>query len=369
LPSGRYRGRYRDAFGTIRHLEETFTHKARAERAAGAAEAAARRSMAADPDAGRRPWGEWCALWWPTRQVEEQTRLTDEGRRRNYLEPRWGAVPLGAIRRHDVNAWITDLRGRGVGPGIITHVVRLFSVSLSAAVDAELIATNPAARIKLPPATAAVERFLSQEEYAAVRAELPTDLDQLVADWLVNTGMRWGEMAGLHRHRYERGRAIARVVETFEEKPGTIKAYPKGRRIRSVPLPAWLVDEVEELLEPDPGTCELRHRDGQVCRSGLLLTTSQGSVLRNSNWAERVWQPAVKRSGVGHCRIHDLRHTYASWLIQAGVSLAEIGRLLGHVSPITTQRYSHLAETPREKVLAALPAPDLLHAAMEQPGA
>lgn len=362
LESGRYRGRYRDAAGRKLGTDDTYPHKARAVRAAAALEERARRTLAADPEAGKRSWGEWCDEWWPTRQIEEQTRITDEGRRRNHLDPRWAAVPIGAIRRHDVNAWVSQMRADGVNPGTLTHAVRLLSVSLSAAVDEQIIPANPAARIKLPPPSAAVERYLTHAEYDLVRAQLPTPLDQLIADWLANTGMRWGEMAGMHRHRYDDRRGpsgAARVVETFEEKTGMVKAYPKGRRIRTVPVPGWLVDQVAELLEEDPGRCGLEHRGGQACRSGLLLTTPTGRVLRTSNWADRVWRPAVRRAGIGHCRVHDLRHTYASWLIQDGVSLARVGKLLGHVSPVTTQRYAHLEDEGFDQVLSALPAPGL----------
>ena len=359
LESGRYRGRYRDAAGRKLATEETYTHKPQAVRAAAALEDRARRTFATDPDAAKRTWGEWCDEWWPTRQVEEQTRITDEGRRRNHLDPRWADVRIGAIRRHDVNAWVSAMRSAGTRPGTIIPCVRLLSVSLAAAVDEQIILTNPAARIKLPPPNAAIERYLTREEYTLVRAELPSTLDQLIADWLANTGMRWGEAAGVHRHRFDAKRGVVRVVEAFEEKTGWMKAYPKGRRIRSVPVPAWLVENLVEALEEDPGKCGHRHRGGQACRSGLLLTGPRGGVLRTSNWSERVWAPAVARAGIGHCRVHDLRHTYASWLIQSGVSLARVGKLLGHVSPVTTQRYAHLEDEGFEQVLSALPAPDL----------
>jgi integrase len=73
----------------------------------------------------------------------------------------------------------------------------------------------------------------------------------------------------------------------------------------------------------------------------------------------KAFRRAVALADVGHARVHDLRHTYASWLLQSGrVSLAEVGKLLGHVSPLATQRYAHLDELGADKVLAALgPAP------------
>ncbi|MBF4769513.1 tyrosine-type recombinase/integrase [Nocardioides agariphilus] len=85
-----------------------------------------------------------------------------------------------------------------------------------------------------------------------------------------------------------------------------------------------------------------------VVSSGLVFTTVRGKVLRGTNSSERVWRPVVARAGVGHCRVHDLRHRFASWLLHGGVSLAEVWRPLGHVSPLTTQWYAHVAETPRD---------------------
>jgi integrase len=146
---------------------------------------------------------------------------------------------------------------------------------------------------------------------------------------------------------------VLRVVETYDETAGRIKAYPKGKRVRDVPLVADLVT-VFEGIERD-GVCGVAHALGR-CPGPLALTTEEGAPLRNSNWAFRVWTPAVRAAGVGHVRIHDCRHSYASWLLQEGISLAEVGRLLGHVSPQTTQRYAHLAETPSAAVLAALGA-------------
>src|SRR5690606_33477591 len=90
-----------------------------------------------------------------------------------------------------------------------------------------------------------------------------------------------------------------------------------------------------------------------TCTSKLVVTTGDGYRFEQSNF-RKVWVAALRAAGVEHARVHDLRHTYASWLIQGGVSLAEVGKLLGHVSPLTTQRYAHLADEPSDAVLAAL---------------
>lgn len=359
LPSGKYRGVYRDAAGK-KHSAGLFTHKSQATRVAGEKEVAARRTISADPEAYRRPWGEWCDEWWPTRGVEPTTLRIDESRRRTHLDPKWSTIPLGSIRRHDVKAWAAAMGRAGVGPSTVQRAVHLFSASLEAAVDAEILDANPAARIKLGKGAQAQERFLTREEYDAIREQLPTTDHQLVADLLVNTGLRWGEMAGLHWNRVDLDRGVLRVVETWDEPSGRMKSYPKGRQVRDVPLTPELVTALEKRPRR-PVDCGVPHAAGR-CRSSLVLTTDRGAVLRNSNWAED-WRRAVEESKVGHARIHDLRHTYASWLLQQGIPLAEVGRLLGHVSTQTTAKYAHLSAPPNEAVLTALSvaAPILPH--------
>lgn len=358
LPSGKYRGVYRDAFGKARSVG-TFTHKAKAERAAAAREDDARKAMTKDPDAYRRPWGEWCEAWWPTRAVAASTLLADKGRRDRNLMPRWEKVPLGSITRHDVKDWAASLRAGGLGPETVKRCVHLFSASLVAAVDNEILPSNPAARLRLPGGAPAQERYLTRDEYGKVRKQLSTDADTLIADLLVYTGMRWGEAAGLHWTRVDLDRGVVRIVETYDEAAGQMNAYPKGKRTRDVPLTPELIDRLGG-LEAKGKDCGAPHVTGR-CPGPLVLTTSTGAPLRNTNWTYREWRKAVEESGVGHTRVHDLRHTYASWLLQAGVPLAEVGKLLGHVSSQTTQRYAHLADTPRASILSALAAPDLPH--------
>lgn len=368
LPSGRYRACYRDGSGARRSVKgQTYTHKAAAVRAAAAAEDKARRLTRRDPNANRQTWGDWVKTWWPTRNVEPSTLKVDKGRLDRHLKPKWENVPLAEITRLGVKGWAAEMSRAGVGPTTVQRCVHLLSASLVAAVDAEVLDANPAARIKLAGSAEAQERYFTREEYAKLWEQMPTTLDQLVADVLVGTGLRPGEGSGLHWNRVDLGRGIVRVVETYDETSGEIKPYPKGKRVRDVPITPDLVASLraeklrrEELGEDLAAGCGVPHRVG-VCRSALVLAGPRGGVLRMSNWAYRSFKPALEYASVGHARPYDLRHTYASWLLQEGIPLAVVGQLLGHVSSQTTQIYAHLAAPPNAAVVAALSAPRLPH--------
>ena len=58
----------------------------------------------------------------------------------------------------------------------------------------------------------------------------------------------------------------------------------------------------------------------------------------------KMWRQMIKHAGIDNLRIHDLRHSFASFGVDAGLSLPQIGGLLGHASPVTTARYTHLID-------------------------
>lgn len=348
LPSGKYRAIYRGPDGK-RRSAGTFTHKKLATTEAASAEVKAHATGWRDPKSAQRTWGEWCEEWWPTRAVEPGTLKREEYNRDLHLLPKWGDVRLVDITRFDVKAWAAELKKSGLAPATVLKRVYLLSASLSAAIDKEILVTNPAFRIKLPGGETDVRRFLTRDEAADVLAQFRPPVDrptnEALVSTLLGTGMRWGEAAGLQVRRVNLLRGQVTVAEVWDDEMRQMKGYPKGRQIRDVPIPDW----VAPLLE--------REIDG---RSHGFVFRQDSFVLDYANWRKRFWLPAVEHAGHGPVRISDLRHTYASWLLQDEdhpLSLAEIGLLLGHVSEQTTAIYAKLAAVPDQRVHAILADP------------
>jgi integrase len=78
----------------------------------------------------------------------------------------------------------------------------------------------------------------------------------------------------------------------------------------------------------------------------LVFASPEGSRLRYDNWLRRVWQPALRKANLADPQPtpHDLRHTFGSWLGEAGVPASQIAALMGHKSLRSVERYIHATE-------------------------
>lgn len=341
LSSGRYRGGYRIPAGQKRYTDETFPHKAAALRAAAQLEAESRELGWRDPRAAARTWGDWCEEWQTARTLSPASARDEQSAIRNHLRPRWGDVPLVDITRQDIKAWFAELRRSGRAHATAKKLVAIFSGSLTAAVDAEILRSNPASRLKLGTPDNQIEHFLTPAEQERLLAEHADNaFDYALTALLIDTGLRWGEATALTANEIDFERRTVRVRRAWSE--GVLQNYPKSKRRRSVPLTRRAGDALSKVM-PDTTTRFIFSLDGST-------------QLDGRSWGSHHAR-AVRDAGLPHTRIHDLRHTYASTLLQAGIPLAEVGKLMGHLSVITTNRYAHLAETPSAAVLAALGDP------------
>jgi integrase len=381
--NGQYRAVWRNAAGQQRS-KGGFSHKAAAVRYAGEQEGKTRRGE--NVQGGRSmTWGQWRDRWLEQRGVEDSTASTDQGRIDRHLTPKWGKVRLASIRRADVQAWVRELAATETGrprtpdgdededaaakliaPATVARIYSTFAASMTAAMKAEEIPFSPCMRIELPTAAPGHERFLTRGEFDEI-VDMLAGPYQLAAKIAAATGLRLSEVLGLHWQRVDLDNGVIDVVEVLNPTTNSVKGYPKGRKRRGVPIPLWLHEPLQAALEQHGAgkSCGMPHAAGSArCTSALVVALPDGRPLDRDNLRNREWLPAVeladrKRADagidpIGHVRWHDLRHSYASWLIQDGVSLQTVCDLLGHASVLVTQRYAHLATTQHDRVRQVL---------------
>ncbi len=168
-------------------------------------------------------------------------------------------------------------------------------------------------RVQLLPESSERHEYLTPEQVKALAAKA----DPLTADMILFaalTGLRLGEMLPL---KPEQIRGDLLILD----------ANTKSGRPRGVPLP--------------PEAARIAQR---------LPWGVSGSQLRDR------FLKARSAAGMPHIRWHDLRHTYASWLVQAGQPMTAVRDLLGHSSLAVTHRYAHLAPADLVRAVAALPS-------------
>lgn len=361
LPSGSWRAEVRDPGG--RKYGKTFDLKGQAGAWATEEEAKIGRGGYIDPRRARQPVAELIERWWAGRVVEATTAASDRSRLDSHVIPEWGSWRVEAVTTSAVQAWVQRL-GRGDLSAWSTRACyNLLSAVMETARLDGLVPANPCRGVKLPAKPPSRELYLTQDEVdrvAATMARRPAaaDLDRAVLYAAAYCGLRWGELAGLTVQRLDPVLRHLDVVETLIEVDGhfAVKPYPKGRRRRQVPIPELLRDVLAEHLQRYPpetdglGTLVFRPR----C---LGYRYGRGAALSRHRWPRLAYLPAVFDAlGRTDLRTHDLRHSYASWLVQNGRPIAEVAKLIGDTIQ-TTERYAHLAPTFHDQTVAALRRP------------
>lgn len=278
------------------------------------------------------------------------------------------------IIQEDVDDWVgVEKRGerdpadtekwlrKPADPKSIANRHGLLYCVVQAAIDAtpQLRTKNCCSKTQLPRMDNHTEEemtFLERDEYVRVAQEITDPAARDLADWLVGTGMRWGEASALQVRdlALNSPTPTANVQRAWKRaEKGSEKAFylgpPKTKKAR-------------RMVALAPAQVEMARRliAGQRPES-FVFRTATGLNWRHSNFYHRKWQPAVQAAiGKGlpkRPRIHDLRHTHVSWLIAANIPLPAIQLRVGHESIQTTvDRYGHLVRGLDGEITAAVEA-------------
>jgi integrase len=341
LPSGRYQARYQGPDGLVRTAPRTFASDTEANVWLTLTEAELVRGDWIDPDAGRVPLGDYAATWIAQRpRLSPRTVVLYEGLLRLHIEPSLGQLDLAAVTPGRVRSWRSALVADGVGQVTVAKAYRPLRAVMNTAVEDELIRRNPC-RIKGAGREASPERsVVSVEEVYGVAGAIERRWRALVL-LAAFGGLRWGELAGLRRHRLDLAAGTVRVdVAVVEVRGKLAEGPPKWESRRTVTLPRPIVDEIRchiaEFSEPG--------------RTGRVFIGPKGGTLRRPNFQE-AWVAATKAADVPTLRFHDLRHVGNTLASNTGANLRELMARMGHASPQAALIYQH-STAERDRVIA-----------------
>ena len=266
----------------------------------------------------------------PFARTYKRSWTTDEGLLRNHVIPRFGDRYLDQVKKADIIDFISAhlLTHK---PGSVNRVIILLRYLFNCAKRWEIPGAerNPTEGIPLLAEDNKKERYLAGDEarwlYDAVcRSE--NKILKFIVPMLILTGCRKREVLDAKWEDFDFERRLWRIPTTKLGKP------------RHVPLSDGALSILTNM--PRVKECPWVFANPKTKKPFVSIFSA--------------WDTARSKAGLADVRIHDLRHSFASLLINSGRSLYEVQKLLGHTQIKTTQRYAHLApETLLEATNAA----------------
>lgn len=260
------------------------------------------------------------SVYLPHVKLRKRSWRVDERIARQHLSPFFGDRPLVHISRCEVESWLHRLASQGLAPATCNRILAVFKTICTLAATHGLLPAgqSPCEGVSSFKIHMQRECYLTQEEARRLMRELgrSTRPEATALRLLLLTGARKSEILKARWENVRLDQHLLTVPLSKSGKPRYISLSDKAMEvIRTIPRRSgcpWLF----------PG-----HVPGKPLSDIYVF-----------------WNALRDKLGLAHVRIHDLRHTFASLLVNAGHSLYEVQKLLGHSDPRTTMRYAHLGQ-------------------------
>lgn len=363
LPSGKWRGGHwiktYDGKRRKQWVEGTFDRKTDAREAAQESEVKARRT--ASVDSGTAParitWGEWWEIYSAKRQFTSSLGRVEASMVRTHLGPRWNDVPLNQIHRRDAQEWVDDLARAGYSPNYVRSLFTTLRASIRDAVERDVLSTDPLVGVRLPRISRRARVYTTLEDLERMRPYLP-DVHADALLFLMETGLRPGELAGLHVHRIDLDEGWLTVAEVYVDRRSIIRPIPKDGDVRTVPLTSKAISVARRQLEtraPSAG-CGVPHSDGAECHHDLVFRNKRGGTLRPLLLGNRI-REAATQAGLPTRGGYSGRRGFATRAASGGMDAFLLAEIMGHADVRVTREYVQQGHDSRVRTLAALGEP------------
>ena len=282
-----------------------------------------------------------------SKEKRPSTVRGDASRLRGLCRAGWAKRPAGSLKPTDLAKWATE-RARKVKPATLNRELSAASAVFSWAVIQGFVEENPARGIKRPSERGNARHvYLDADQVGELLKVASEELRPLLLA-AIHTGMRRGELLSLRWRDVDFSEGTLRVRASSS----------KTKRERYVPMTGELAASLRA-LKRERGVFSLRQGGGAVflCEDGVPITVTR-LRKRWGNTLETLRKQAKKQKRESPLpeglRFHDLRHTAASLMVNAGMDLYVVGNILGHSSSETTKRYAHLVLDRQREAIEAL---------------
>jgi len=285
-------------------------------------------------------------------RVECKTSTADgyEGVIEQYLRPRFGNRPLDQIKRDDVKAMINELIAKDLSRNTVRNALCVIRGIFNEAIEAGIIEVNPAARLGRFTRTAKTGEVngisltsAEAEQFLQAAKEICPEYHPLFL-MALRAGLRRGELVAVQwgdiqfgKDEDDANRFIV-VQHNYVRREHTTTKSHKSRRVdMSRELRRTLLEVrdkrlLEAFLEGKNDISDER-----------VFPSPEGAILDPDNLYHRYFLPVLTKAGIRKVRLHDLRHSFGSLLIQNGASIVYVKEQMGHSSiQVTVDTYGHL---------------------------
>ena len=278
------------------------------------------------------------------------------------LVPFFGDKVISEIDMHDVMRWQNEMvawrspKGKGYSADYLRDAHAQLSAIFNHAVRYYGLGRNPASIVGTFKKGAPHEmRYWTKEEYFLFAEQMEQEpVYHLAFEMLYWTGMREGELLALTPADIDTRNKVLMINKTYHRigKVDMITSPKTAKSNRTISLPEFLCKEIEEYV---------KNRSEMTVEAGSDAASDEGGRLfpLSSYKLRAALLRGADRAGVKRIRVHDLRHSHVSLLINNGFSALAIGERVGHEAEKITYRYAHLFSSVQNQMADML---DQVHA-------
>jgi integrase len=302
----------------------------------------------ANPHAGKTKLSTVYEDWKKTEsRLKPKTRASYDSLWKCLVGPKWGNSQISGITKAEVKNWLNESKsstGNKVGASRMRQSLFVLNALINHAVEMGLINKNVLGELRtILPKLSEVpkKRTIEEHELEILANECGENkLLILIAGYL---GLRWAELVALTPEDFDFKNKSIQISKTMTEVNGKFQLVTtKSGHSRSIPILDFFQVELMEKVMATPAGTPVFH-------------SAKGGYLRSSNFAKRVFIPAIQKTGLSKITFHDLRHTAISHQIQGGADIVSVSKVAGHSSPQTTLRiYAHELDRSQENIREAI---------------